>query len=283
MYTTHLTIMIKEAVLFGLNYDRTPNALRGCCNDARELANVLKEKFGFQSAWVIVDEDPMDKVQWCTRAGIERALNMLAQRSWDAPLDVAFLSFSGHGMNVWDISGDEADGLDEGLCPIDFRSSGLVLDDNINLILQKFNPATRVYIVVDACHSGTILDLPCHFTVKQLASSSTPSHVINSSMAPEQPRADIVGFSGCRDDQTSADAYDTERKQFGGALTSALLDTLRIKHSEQHSATSIHDIFHSIDALLCERQMTQRVVLSTTFTDTDKLKHISMFEPKSCK
>lgn len=268
--------MTKEALLFGLNYGRTNNELRGCCNDARELAKVLVDRFGFGSARVIVDENPMD-VAHCTHHGIECALRELAQRSWNASLEVAFISYSGHGSKVRDTSGDESDGYDEGLCPIDYGRCGLVIDDTINEILATFNPATRVYIVVDACHSGTILDLPCHFTVAQ---QNTPFNKPYKQAGTNIPNVEIVGFSGCRDDQTSADAYDMKRRQFGGALTSALLDTIQIMSEVELEDTSVDEVFHRVDKLLKSRHMTQCVVLSTSLLDPERLKSIQLFAPK---
>ena len=42
-----------------------------------------------------------------------------------------FLSFAGHGGSVTDTSGDEADGKDETMVPVDYQSSGQITDDVI--------------------------------------------------------------------------------------------------------------------------------------------------------
>jgi metacaspase-1 len=47
------------------------------------------------------------------------------------PGDVVFVSFSGHGGQMVDTSGDEDDGFDEILIPVDFEESGQIVDDDI--------------------------------------------------------------------------------------------------------------------------------------------------------
>jgi hypothetical protein len=48
------------------------------------------------------------------------------------PGDSLFFHYSGHGSQVVDHSGDEEDGLDETICPVDFKSAGQIIDDEVN-------------------------------------------------------------------------------------------------------------------------------------------------------
>ena len=51
---------------------------------------------------------------------------------------------------------DEPDGMDEVLVPLDFRTQGIILDDDINRILVHALPAgVKLHAIIDACHSGT--------------------------------------------------------------------------------------------------------------------------------
>lgn len=53
------------------------------------------------------------------------------------------------------------DGYDETLCPVDFERNGQIVDDEINrALVNPLQPGVRLHAIVDACHSGTILDLP---------------------------------------------------------------------------------------------------------------------------
>ena len=66
--------------------------------------------------------------------------------------DFFFLTFSGHGGQVEDVSGEEPDKLDETWCLFD----GQLIDDELFLELSKFGKGVRVLVVSDSCHSGTV-------------------------------------------------------------------------------------------------------------------------------
>jgi hypothetical protein len=61
-------------------------------------------------------------------------------------------------MNV---AGDEADGYDETICPVDYQQAGMISDDELHAILCRNLPAgCRLTAIFDCCHSGSALDLP---------------------------------------------------------------------------------------------------------------------------
>ncbi len=66
--------------------------------------------------------------------------------------DLFFMSYSGHGGQVPDTSGDEADKMDETWCLYD----GQLIDDELYLELSRFAAGVRVLVVSDSCHSGTV-------------------------------------------------------------------------------------------------------------------------------
>lgn len=79
------------------------------------------------------------------------------------PSDRVIFYFSGHGSNVPDVDGDEADGVDEVLVTHDVRRvlvngraslDGVVQDDVLNKLLAAI-PSRNILTIVDACHSGT--------------------------------------------------------------------------------------------------------------------------------
>ena len=52
----------------------------------------------------------------------------------------------------------EADGYDETILPMDFKTSGQIIDDEINsYIVNPLPTGARLHAIVDACHSGTLL------------------------------------------------------------------------------------------------------------------------------
>lgn len=82
--------------------------------------------------------------------------------------DIVYLHFSTHGQPVEDIDGDETDGWDESIVPIDaykiykkgtYEGEKHLIDDQLNLFVgklrEKIGPKGFLYVVIDACHAGT--------------------------------------------------------------------------------------------------------------------------------
>lgn len=99
-----------------------------------------------------------------TKAGIVGAFNSLIARAGRG--DVVYIQFSGHGQMMTDLSGDEADGLDEAWIPYDAylkygprdRGEKHLSDDEVARYLtrlrSKIGAEGVIAVVVDACHSG---------------------------------------------------------------------------------------------------------------------------------
>lgn len=76
------------------------------------------------------------------------------------PGDSFVFYFSGHGLQQPDFKEDKIDGFDETLCPVDFLGEGMIIDNEINsIIVWPLKEGVTLHAIVDACHSGTILDL----------------------------------------------------------------------------------------------------------------------------
>lgn len=82
--------------------------------------------------------------------------------------DIVYLHFSTHGQPVEDLNGDEEDGWDEAIVPIDaykmyrkgiYEGKKHLLDDQLNGYVKqlrgKIGKAGFLYVVIDACHAGT--------------------------------------------------------------------------------------------------------------------------------
>lgn len=72
------------------------------------------------------------------------------------PGDAFFLSFSGHGGQIDDVTADEDDKLDETWCLYD----GQLIDDELYFELSRFAEGVRVLVLSDSCHSGTVTRAP---------------------------------------------------------------------------------------------------------------------------
>jgi len=148
----------KRAILIGINYVGQNGELNGCHNDVKNIKRYLIDSQGFQEAdMLILMDDGQHNAP--TRKNIMDAFTRITQYS--EPGDVVFVHYSGHGGRVEDTSGDEEDGFDETLIPVDFKSAGQILDDEVFAKLVKpMKRDVRVTVLMDCCHSGTALDLP---------------------------------------------------------------------------------------------------------------------------
>ena len=91
-----------------------------CLTDVRNIQKYLTEVQGFkESEMLILMDDGRHHAP--TRKNIEDAFRRITEYSNAG--DVVFVHYSGHGGRVRDTSGDEDDGYDETLIPVDFRST----------------------------------------------------------------------------------------------------------------------------------------------------------------
>jgi metacaspase-1 len=233
--------MARKALLCGVNEYQIPGAnLRGCVNDVENIRGVLEDVCGFEASdiTVLINEQ-------VTKAAIETELAKLV--SGAAAGDVLYFHFSGHGSNVADKDGDEPDGRDEIFCPNDLDWDDPLLDDSIRKLLDGLPAGANLTFVSDCCHSGTITraleppDVPCKQRylpdprdLRVVESGRTPGGAMRgranyrSLDAPSDINdADLpeMLITGCRADQTSADAFIDN--DYHGALTHSLAAALR--------------------------------------------------------
>lgn len=195
----------KRALVVGINYVGTSNELRGCVNDANALHECLVKK-GYECV-VLLDAE-------ATRTRILKELYNLIL----SDAKTLYFHYSGHGGQVVDIGGadgDELDGMDETLVPVDFESAGMIIDDEIRGLLVSLSEEKKMTITLDCCHSGTGVDLA--YNAYERITHTTL--VRDEKQLPT--RGKVVCLSGCQDRQTSADAFIGGT--FQGALTNALL------------------------------------------------------------
>ncbi|KAK3268887.1 hypothetical protein CYMTET_22635 [Cymbomonas tetramitiformis] len=234
----------KKAVLIGINYTQTPEArLKGCVNDAKCMKYLLTTKFSFLESNIVLltdetkDQDP---------SLLPTKQNILAAMRWlvaDGQAgDSLFFHFSGHGSQQRDTSGDEADGYDETLVPCDYDMSGQIVDDKINdLLIAPLPAGVRLHAVIDACHSGTAMDL--QFTCRMDQGGATwederckgGRHSRHQSFSSTQG-GDAVLFSGCQDNQTSADTNAMSGNVSTGAMTYCFIEAIEKTPSHTYSS-----------------------------------------------
>jgi len=122
-------------------YSGWSGPLAACEFDANDMATIATSQ-GMTPTVLLTK----DATRGNALAGIRAAARRLKAG------DLFFLSYSGHGGQVDDVSGEEDDKLDETWCLFD----GQLIDDELYLELSRFAKGVRVLVLSDSCHSGTV-------------------------------------------------------------------------------------------------------------------------------
>ncbi|KAH7047904.1 metacaspase-1 [Linnemannia elongata] len=270
----------KRALLIGINYFGQKSQLRGCINDVRNIKAFI-QRFGFREEdTVTLTDDQTNPTRIPTKANILSGMQWLVRDA--RPNDSFFLHFSGHGGQTADLDGDEDDGNDNTIYPVDHTRAGVIVDDIMHDIMVKPLPAgCRLTAIMDCCHSGSALDLPFTYSTSgqlkdQNVLQGVGSGIMGAGLSylkgdlggvmnslggigkkigrPNRQRiiqtksspSDCIMFSGCKDNQTSA---DTSEAKFGmtGAMTFAFITALTANPRQTYLQllNSIRDILRA--------------------------------------
>ncbi len=150
----------KFALMIGINeYKSSP--LGGCENDTAEIKKLLVEEYGFK------DDSEHIKVLLSADATKQKILEsfreQLVENAKKHPNAIFLFQFSGHGSQVEDTDGDESDGLDETICPVDttLDGKGDITDDELEVLVKELTAETEnATLILDCCHSGSNLRAP---------------------------------------------------------------------------------------------------------------------------
>lgn len=224
--------MVKKALLIGINYVGTQYELNGCINDVKNMKQFLIENCNFlESNIILLTDETMDNLP--TKENIQNKIGWLVSNNING--DILVFHYSGHGSNIRDINNDETDKTDETIVPLDFDQ---IIDDwlFINMI-SKIRKNVNLYCFFDSCHSGTVIDLKYNYNsncrpkvLKQNLNNSydmtqwTDSYIYSIERSKEVI-GNIYMLSGCKDNETSADAIINNKNQ--GAFTFCLLQTFK--------------------------------------------------------
>lgn len=241
----------KYALLVGINKYLLPgNDLNGCVNDTQAMWEVLTTYYGVKPDNIRVlnneratQQAILERLQW----GVDIAKE-----------GVEFIwQYSGHGSQVRDREGDELkDGLDEIICPHDLDWDNPFTDDLICKYFKKMtDKGAKVVFIVDACHSGTMtrtitaseypikkkfisppFDIAARSLGRKLKTRKIGSRGFLGNDNVTFIDEDFLSVSGCKDEQTSADAYISGKYQ--GALTATLVEV--IKENSESNWIEVH-------------------------------------------
>jgi metacaspase-1 len=189
---------MKKALIVGINAYPAPNTLHGCVNDAMDCKATLEAR-GFACTMVLDAQ--------ATKAGILAGLNALVNGAQSG--DSLVFAYSGHGSQVRDVSGDETDGWDEVICPVNWPQ--YVSDDDLRGIFNRLPAGTILDVFLDSCHSGTGTReiLEPGITIKALPPLMKKRHTSKKGKVNKAivlvPGLNHCLQAGCADNQTSAE------------------------------------------------------------------------------
>ncbi len=133
-----------KALCIGIDSYPSPNDLAGCVNDARAWATLF-QSLKFEVTTLLN--------QQATRGAILDGIGQLIASARSG--DVVVIQYAGHGTQVQDLNGDETDGLDEALVPVDFGTGSFLIDDDLRRVMSNISDGVNVTCFMDCCHSGT--------------------------------------------------------------------------------------------------------------------------------
>lgn len=288
----------KKALLIGINYIGTSNQLRGCINDVNAMFNFLTSVGGYLANDIVLLTDNNNQPSHLpTRDNILRAMSWLVNGAQPGDSLFFHYSGHGgqeKDLNGDEISGyDECiypvDFKSAG---------SIIDDIMHDIMVKPLPAGCRLTGIFDSCHSGTALDLPFTYRaqdgglkeynilkdsagdglnilmgymngnsrmmlsgaksifgkITNYKSDSKIQQIQQSKMSP----ADVITFSGCRDDQTSADA--NEAGTFTGALSWAFLTVMSQTRGQGLSYLTLLQSIRSVMA----QKYTQKPQLSSS-------------------
>eukprot|EP00927_Polykrikos_kofoidii_P072935 TRINITY_DN6900_c0_g1_i1.p1 TRINITY_DN6900_c0_g1~~TRINITY_DN6900_c0_g1_i1.p1 ORF type:complete len:279 (-),score=50.79 TRINITY_DN6900_c0_g1_i1:65-901(-) len=198
-------------LILALDYPGTGNELT-CTKDGQNI-EALARACGVQDITKIENNE-------CHKENVINMIRDIAARCGRGHYFV--FNYSGHGANVVDKDGDEADGEDEALClvtpsgQIDFDAF-LTDDDFAEIVTSFVSDDVEILILCDCCHSGTIGDF--------------------SKSCWDGYRA--VSMSGCKDSQTSGDTGK------GGIFSHSLLRAIEAMQQKGEDSYNVAQIYNT--------------------------------------
>ncbi|KAH6974476.1 caspase domain-containing protein [Ilyonectria sp. MPI-CAGE-AT-0026] len=281
----------RKALLIGINYFGQKGELKGCINDVHNVSAFLVERYNYKREdMVILTDDQSNPIMHPTKANIIAAFEWLVKDA--RPHDSLFLHYSGHGGRTEDLDGDEDDGFDDVIYPVDWQRAGHIVDDEIHWrVVRPLQPGVRLTSIFDSCHSATAMDLPYVYSTKGVLKepnlakeagqgllgvyaaylkddvAGIASSILNftksalngnegyqKTIQTRTSPADVVMWAGSKDDQTSADA--TIDSKATGAMSWAFITALNSKPQQSYV-----ELLNNIRNLL-EPNYTQKPQLS---------------------
>ena len=149
--------------------------------------------------------------------------------------DIIYLHFSAHGQPIEDVDGDEEDGWDESIVPIDaykiykrgvYEGKKHLTDDLLNKYIkklrEKIGPTGFLYVVIDASHAGTssrandetVRGTRVGFTYNNKVFKPSTNKKSHYRIEASANLSNVLFLEACRPDQVNTE-INVDGKRFG--------------------------------------------------------------------
>jgi hypothetical protein len=259
LLSTAVNAQRKRAFLVGVSHYDTAltgyqwNNINGV-EDINLLNPTLKNQ-GFNTT-VLLDE----------QATFDNIVNQITQFTNKTKKgDVVYLHFSTHGQPMEDLNGDEEDGWDESIVPIDaykiykkgvYEGQKHLTDDLLNKYVKKLREKIGsngfLYVVVDACHAGTssrandetIRGTHVGFTHNNKVFKPSTTKKSHYRIEASARQSNVLFIEACRPDQVNTE-IKVDGKRFG-PLSYNIAQTLSVLKLTTNAREFVESLKHSL-------------------------------------
>lgn len=253
----HIGVNLVDKTHYWKNeFDSWDGQLLGCEADAEAMEQLAKAQ-GFTTKKLLTQD--------ATRANVIQQIEQAAAELKAG--DYFFLTYSGHGSQVKDISRDEFENNDLSKMKIDSKDETWCLydkqliDDELHRLWTTFKKGVRILIFSDSCHSGTVSktigdEMPIAppgigfrmmpksgLTVTYMKHAEFYDSLQSEQGANPSIDARVVLISGCQDDELSRE--DQSPDSPGGLFTKSMVKAWKFGGFSNH-----HDLFQMVQAFL---------------------------------
>ncbi|KAK0207237.1 caspase domain-containing protein [Armillaria fumosa] len=234
----------KKALCIGINYvgrrrledSQVLGELSGCIKDAVQISSFLSEHWNSSSRSAmeikVLRDDNKNDNEMPTKSNIIKAMRWLVKGARRE--DSLVFHYSGHGGQIKDRNGDEPDGYDEVIYPVD---DGYIVDDDMHEIMVKpLPPGCRLTALFDCCHSGSALDLP--YVWHDFGGLYQGGSVTRKWIRRKSTQAGAISLSSSKDNRLSMDTPG------GGAMSDAFI--MSLKHDPYPTYNKFFDSINKI-------------------------------------
>ena len=249
----------KRAFLVGVSHYDTAltgyqwNNINGV-NDIKLLSPVLNRQ-GFQILSLQDEEATYD--------AITKQLKHFIHNSKEG--DIIYWHFSTHGQPVEDMNGDEPDGWDEAIVPIDafklyhkgsYEGERHLLDDQLNTFIKQLRKKVGnkglIYVVIDACHAGTssrandetVRGTKVGFTYNNKVFKPSPQKRSHYKIEASPKMSNVMYLEACRPEQVNMEIKVKDKRY--GPLSYNIAQALRAKPLSANANEFLNNVKASI-------------------------------------